>query len=92
MEDESAAGDGAGERCGIAQIAGDALDVEIGNPAARTNEGANAMAAFDEQSRDMPAEKARGSGYEGRLRGRRHSNIIVTCRVRAADDQSGRMS
>ena len=64
MKYELAAIDGGGERRRIAQIAGNAFDVELAYPALRTAESADAMATLGKQTSNMPAEKAAGPRHE----------------------------
>ena len=57
MEDQAAAGGGAREGGGVAQIAGDGLDIELVDAAAGPDQRADAIAAFEEHAGHMPAEE-----------------------------------
>src|SRR5262249_55059872 len=62
---ESAAGGGACERCGVAEVASDDFDIEVLHAATRSDERAHAVSSFGESARDVPSEEAGGAGDEG---------------------------
>jgi len=62
MKNVLAALDRARKRFRIAQVAGYQFDVELVDFAARTAQGADPMAAFDQQTRHVPAKKTTGPG------------------------------
>ena len=64
MEDEGATLACAREGSGIAQIAGDDFDVEVGDFARRAHEGTDLVAAFGQESGDVPAHKSGSAGDE----------------------------
>ena len=70
VEDQAAAGRGARQRIGIAQVPGDGLDVEGVDVAAGADERADMVAAFDEDAGDVPAEESGCAGDEGGLHDR----------------------
>ena len=65
MEDQFAARDRAFERRGVAQVAGDGLDVEVLQFAGGTDEGADFVSACGQRVGDVPAEEARRASNEG---------------------------
>jgi len=67
VEDEAAAGGGAGQRSGVAKVASDSFDIQVGNGARGANEGADLVAALQKQAGDMPADEARSAGDESRF-------------------------
>src|ERR1035437_7375694 len=67
VEEQSAAGHRTFERRGVAQVSGDAFDIERIHATPGANQGAHAVPALQKYARDVPTEEPGGSGDECRL-------------------------
>src|SRR5262249_21894190 len=70
VEDEPAAIDCTAQGVGVAQVAGDRLDVELADLAAGTHECAYQVSVCEKYTSHVPAEEARRSGDQCGFHGR----------------------